>query len=95
MNGDDVAFIKAVVMMFLFAGTGLSVYWLRLRSRQLTGSGRDEILEAVRDEVAQLRADAEARMLELDERMDFVERRLVQEGDKPRLATPTRVPTPV
>ena len=95
MNGDDVAFIKAVVMLILFAGGGLSVYWLRLRARQLAGSGRDEILEAVRDEVAQLRADAEARMLELDERMDFVERRLVQEGDKPRLATPTRVPTPV
>ena len=37
MNGDDVAFIKAVVMMVLFAGTGLSVYWLRLRSRQLAG----------------------------------------------------------
>jgi hypothetical protein len=95
MNGDDVAFIKAVVMMVLFAGTGLSVYWLRLRSRQLSGSSRNEIFEAVRDEVAQLRADVDTRMIELDERMDFVERRLVQEGDKPRLPGTSRIPTPV
>jgi hypothetical protein len=95
MNGDDVAFIKAVVMLFLFAGTGLSAYWLRLRSRQLSGSSRDDILEAVRDEVAQLRADVDARMIELDERMDFVERRLVQEGEQPRLPASSRVPTPV
>ena len=45
--------------------------------------------------MAQLRADVDTRMIELDERMDFVERRLVQEGDKPRLPAPSRVPTPV
>lgn len=95
MSGDDVAFIKAVVIMGLFAGTGLSAYWLRLRARQLAGSSRDELLEAVRDDMAQLRADVDARMIELDERMDFVERRLAQQGDLPRLPSPSQVPTPV
>jgi hypothetical protein len=52
-------------------------------------------LISVRDEMAQFRADVDARLLELDERMDFVERRLVQEGETPRLPTPARVPTPV
>lgn len=95
MSGDDVAFIKAVVMMCLFAGAGLSAYWLRIRARQLGGSNRDEILEAVRDEMAQLRADVDARMVELDERTDFVERRLAQQRDTSRLPAPSELPTPV
>lgn len=95
MNGDDAAFLKAAIMFLLFAGTGLSVYWLRIRARQLAPSHRDEHLESAREEVAQLRADVEARIIELDERMDFVERRLAQEGDRPRLPGASRTPTPV
>lgn len=95
MNGEDAAFVKAVIMFVLFAGTGMGGYWLRIRGRHLAASSRDDLPDAVRDEMAQLRADVDARMIELDERMDFVERRLVQEGDKPRLPARSERPTPV
>jgi len=95
MSPEDAAFAKAVVSFLLLAGTGMGAYWLRVRARHLGASDRDNLLDAVRDEMAQIRADVDARMLELDERMDFVERRLVQDGEKPRLPAPARVPTPV
>jgi hypothetical protein len=95
MSPEDVAFVKGVIAFLLVAGTGMSAYWLRVRARHLRASGRDDALDMARDEIAHLRAEVEARMLELDERMDFVERRLVQEGEKPRLPAASRVPTPV
>ena len=95
MDGDTLAFIKGIVMFIVLAGTGLSAYRLRLRARQISSSANDEALEQLREENAQLRADVEARVTELDERVDFVERRLVQDLERPRLPAPTRVPTPV
>ncbi len=95
MDGDTVAFIKGIVMFIVLAGAGLRAYRLRLEARQIASAANDDALERLREENAELRAEVEARVAELDERVDFIERRLVQDLERPRLPAPTRVPTPV
>lgn len=95
MDADTVAFLKGIVMFIVLAGAGLSAYRLRLRAREIASSADDDAIEHLREENTQLRAEIEAQVAELDERVDFVERRLVQDQERPRLPAPTRVPTPV
>ena len=93
MDQSDIAFLKGMVVFVLMAVTSLSTYWMRLRARQriiLTG---DQVVDAMREENAQLGADLEARMAELEERVDFAERRLLQERHEARRpAAPTHTP---
>lgn len=94
MDPSDVAFIKGVIAFVLFAGTGMSTFWLWLRER---GRGRpevDRIVDALREENAALHAELGARVFELEERVDFVERRLVQ-APKVEPLPQTRITTPV
>ena len=85
MDRSVVAFVEGVVAFIVLAATGMSAVSLWLRSR---AQGRHTLdnsaLEALREENTELRA----RLAEVEERVDFVERRLVQEPQPPRLPKP-------
>jgi hypothetical protein len=93
MTPSDVAFLKAIIAFGLLAVTGLTGWWLRLRGRALPDAGLRDEIEALRHEVELLRAEADARLPELEERVDFVERALVDPARAPRLER--KHPTPV
>ncbi len=94
MDPTDIGFIKAVVAALVMAGTvsGAVRLWLRVRARPLPDTNR--LVEELRDENAQLRSELEAHMAELEARVDFTERRLVQERTATRLPL-SRIQTPV
>ena len=94
MDQSAMAFIKAVIAFFLVAGTGMSAYWLWLRERRRTIPGTDHVAEELREENARFQAELEARVAALEERLDFAERRLVQERTVARLPE-ARPRTPV
>jgi hypothetical protein len=95
MDPADIAFIKGALAFVLLAGTGLSAYWIRLKGRHLAATRGEDLFEAQREENARLRAEVDARVAELEERVDFVERRLIQEHERPRLPGPPQVRTPL
>jgi uncharacterized protein HemX len=95
MNPGDIFFVKAVIVVVLAAGTGLTGFWLWLRARARATPDLSKLIDAVREENAQLQADLSARMAELEERVDFTERRLVQEREPVRLPQPLKARTPV
>lgn len=85
MDPADVGFIKAVVAFVVVAATAFGGARMWLRFRYLAHSPDQGVLDAAREENAQLRATLEARVAELEERLDFAERRLVQErSPRPR-----------
>jgi len=88
MDSSVIAFIKAVIAFILVAGTGLSVFKLWLRSRADAVPDLDRLIDGVREENAFLHADLVARIAELEERVDFAERRLTQERGHDRLPSP-------
>ena len=85
-----VPFLEGVVAFIVIAGTvehGVAL-WLRHRAQQRPELD-DAGIEGLREENAELRT----RMAELEERVDFVERRLVQEQPPVRLPNePERTP---
>ena len=95
MNPGDIVFIKAVIAFVLVAGTGMTGFWLWLRARGRPGPDLNKFLDSVREENAQLQADFSARMAELEERVDFTERRFVAEREVARLPQPPKARTPV
>jgi len=95
MGPGDVFFLKAVIVFVLVAGTGITGFWLWLRARARATPDLSKLLDSVREENAQLQADLNARMAELEERVDFTERRLVQEREAVRLPPPPKARTPV
>ena len=94
MNPSDVFFVKAVIVFVLVAGTSVGTFWLWLRSRSRPPANLDKTIEGLREENAQFQAELTARMAELEERLDFAERRLVQERQAPPLPQP-KARTPV
>lgn len=95
MNPEDIVFIKVVIAFVLVAGTGMTAFWLWLRARGRSAPDISKVLDAVREENAQLHADLSVRMAELEERVDFTERRLVAEREVARLPQPPKARTPV
>jgi len=95
MHPNDIAFVKAVIAFLLVAGTGMTAFWLWLRARGRAAPDLSKVLDAVREENAQVHADLSARIAELEERVDFTERRLVQEREPARLPQPPKARTPV
>jgi hypothetical protein len=95
MSPSDIVFVKAVIAFLLLAGTGMTGFWLWLRARGRAAPDLSKILDAVREENAQLQADLSARIAELEERVDFTERRMVQEREPARLPQPPKARTPV
>jgi len=95
MHPNDIAFVKAVIGFLLVAGTGMTAFWLWLRARGRAAPDLSRVLDAVREENAQLHQDLSARIAELEERVDFTERRMVQEREPARLPQPPKARTPV
>jgi len=95
MSPSDIVFVKAVIAFLLLAGTGMTGFWLWLRARGRAAPDLSKFLDAVREENAQLHADLSARIAELEERVDFTERRMVQEREPARLPQPPKARTPV
>ena len=95
MDPADVVFVKAVIAFVLVAGTGMTAFWLWLRARSRSAPDLNKILDSVREENAQFQADLSARMADLEERVDFTERRLVTEREAARLPQPPKARTPV
>jgi len=79
------AFVKAVIAFVLVAGTALTALRMWLRSRTTTRLDHEPQLDLLRQEHAQLRSDLEARLAEIEERVDFTERRMTQERSPQRL----------
>lgn len=95
VDPTDIAFVKSVVSFLLVAGTGMGAFWLWLRTRATTPSDMERTVEDLRHENAQFQADIASRMAELEERVDFAERQLIQERQLSRLPEPPRTRTPV
>lgn len=93
MDPTDMGFIKGAVVFALLSGTGLTAYWLRLRAKMLSRTDQPA-LDRIHEELVQSHAGLEARLLEVEERLDFAERRLLQETvrkvsrDVPEALTP-------
>jgi len=94
MDPSTVAFIKGVIAFLLVAGTGMSAFWLWSRSRMRHLPDLDRLVEVLREDIAQVHAELSARLGELEERVDFAERHLVQ-GRGPAQLPSSRIPTPV
>ncbi len=89
MDHEVLVFIEAVTAFILPAGTGLIAYYMWLRHvRKLPADTANELAD-LREDNAQLRAELEARVVEFEERVSFVERRMVQP-----LAPPPRPQSP-
>jgi hypothetical protein len=94
MDQSMIAFIKAVIAFLLVSGTGMASVWLWFRLRSAYRTDAQPVIDALRDEHARLEAELGSRMTELEDRVDFVERRLVQ-GRPPTNLPPRPERTPV
>jgi hypothetical protein len=87
MGPEEIAFVKAVVIAIGIVGTSLSVYSIRLRHRARGPELAERDMQDQLEQEAARREALEARIAELEERVDFTERRLVQ-GRQVRETTP-------
>ncbi|HEY6222243.1 MAG TPA: hypothetical protein VIW26_00545 [Gemmatimonadales bacterium] len=94
MDPSNVAFIKGVIAFLLVSGTGMGGCWLWFRLRAAYRGDAQTVIDALKDEHARLEAEMASRMAELEDRVDFVERRLVQ-GRPPTNLPPHKERTPV
>ncbi len=88
MDQSDIAFLKAVIAFLLIAGTGMTGIWLWFRLRAAYRPQSNPVIDTLREEQARLEAELGSRMAELEDRVDFVERRLVQ--GRPPASLPER-----
>jgi hypothetical protein len=79
MDPSTVAFIKGATAFLMVSGTGMAGCWLWFRLRATYRADRTTEIDALREDHLRLEAELGSRMAELEERVDFVERRLVQE----------------
>ena len=94
MDPSDIAFVKGIIVFVLAAGAGLRAMRIWLEARRQGRPELDGVVQALREENAALQAELGNRMFELEERVDFVERRMVQER-KPEALPEPRIVTPV
>lgn len=83
MDHEVLVFIEAVTAFTLPALTGLMAYYMWLRHVRRLPSDTAGDLAELREENAQIRAELETRLAEFDERVNFVERRMVQSPISP------------
>ena len=94
MDPSDIAFVKGAIAFLLVSVTGMTGLWLWFRLRATYRSDAQPAIDALKDEHARLEAEMASRMAELEDRVDFVERRLVQ-GRPPTNLPPHKERTPV
>ena len=94
MDPSDIAFVKGIIVFVLVAGAGLRAMRIWLEARRQGRPELDGVVQALREENAALQAELGNRMFELEERVDFVERRMVQ-ARKPEALPEPRIVTPV
>lgn len=94
MDPSTVAFIKGIVAFVVVATVGMAAVQLYFRIRAGSRSDSNAAIDALKDEHARLEAEMASRMAELEDRVDFVERRLVQ-GRPPTNLPPRPERTPV
>ncbi len=94
MDHEVLVFIEAVTAFALPALTGLLAYYMWLRHSRRLPTAVERELGDLREDNAQLRAELENRLAEIDERVNFVERRLVQPAVLPLRPSPPEVITP-
>ncbi len=93
MDPSTVAFIKFIVGLIAVSAVGMSGIQLWFRIRASSRPNSDAAIDALREDHARLEAELGGRMAELEERVDFVERRLVQERPPAQLPQrPERTP---
>jgi hypothetical protein len=102
MDPSTVAFIKGAIAFLMVSGTGMAGCWLWFRLRATYRADRSTEIDALREDHLRFEAELGSRMAELEERVDFVERRLVQERPPAQLpqrpqapAEPPKATTPV
>lgn len=78
MDESTAAFLKGLISFVVVAGTAMGGFWLWFHIRARYRSAPNAVIDALRDENARLEAELGSRMAELEDRVDFVERRLVQ-----------------
>ena len=94
MDQSMIAFIKGAIAFLMVSGTAMTGVWLWFRLRATYRTDAQPVIDALRDEHARLEAEMGSRMAELEDRVDFVERRLVQ-GKPPTNLPPRPERTPV
>ena len=80
-----------LISLVLALGAGLTGWSMWLRERRRTLPGADAALEALREDDARFHAELEEHLGAFEQRIDFLERRVIQHGERPRL--PARTPT--
>src|SRR6266481_8296868 len=79
MDPENANFVRYCTAFVLVSGTAMCGISLWFKSRHLPRGESDPEVLALRDEQARLEADLGSRIMDLEQRLDFVERRLVQE----------------
>jgi len=77
-----------LISLGMTTAAGLGGYWLWLRERRRTLPGANPDLDALHEENARFQAEVEHRLESYDERIDFVERRLIQRAPAPSTGEP-------
>ena len=95
MDPINETFIRYCIAFVLVSGTVMTGIRLWFKYRHLPPGGSDPEILALRDEQARVEADLGSRIADLEQRLDFVERRLVQEQRPARLPEPPKAKTPV
>lgn len=75
--------IATVIILLMVGGFSTLIAGLAFRHKRLMKADHSADLDQVRDELAQLREDANAQLAELHERVDFAERLLAQTRNEP------------
>lgn len=75
--------IATVIILLMVGGFSTLIAGLTFRHKRLMRADASADLNALRDELAQLREDSNAQIAELNERVDFTERLLAQTRNEP------------
>lgn len=89
MDPNELQVFKLIIVLTIMSGTGLGAFWLWLRAKSLTAPDRDDLLEEVRADHLKVQSEILGRLNELEERVDFTERRLVQGNSRDQIPPPS------
>ena len=94
MDPSTLAFAKGLALLVTVAGSALTGFRLWLVHRRTAEPGTDRRIETLHEHQAQLEDAVESRLAELESRLDFAERQLLQHPSD-RALPDVRMVTPV